>query len=148
MAHAGYLACLFVPQSFTETVARTLKDLEAIQDKFDFIAFRGLSGSLIAFVICHTLKKGMVVVRKDKKDEQCHSVNLVESEKDDIGRYVILDDQISTGATLRTILEKIKGAGLKGDCVGIYTHQVWVNKGDVYAYQMATPIPRLGRFQF
>ena len=132
MSHPSYLSNMFVRKNWDLTIKKTLKELRPLSATFDSIAFRGLSGGLIAPIICYNLKKGMVAVRKSRKDEPCHSSNSVESETDCIGRYIILDDQISSGATVLAMLDAIKNAKLEGRCVGIYTYQGFVTRGSIF----------------
>ena len=145
MAHAGYLTNVFVQANLKITVEKTLKELEPLKDSFDSIAFRGLSGGLIASIICYQMKKGMVAVRKDKKIEASHSQNKVESETDNIGRFIILDDQISSGTTVREMLKAITDMKLEGKCVGIYTYQGYTPRGSVWD-PTGQQIPRIGSY--
>lgn len=142
MAHAGYLGKLFATDNeFYETVERTLKDLTEIQDQFDSIAFRGLSGSLMAPIICYHLKKNMVAVRKGEKT---HSSLKVECRNDNqIGRYIILDDQVSGGGTVGEILTQLGVPSMVGTCVGVYTYSQICSKG---SFTYGSKLKRLGRF--
>jgi len=81
---------------------------------FDAIAFRGLSGALIAPIIAMQMGKSLLAVRKDEKT---HSIHKVEG---DISarRYIIVDDFIATGSTVRAILKHVKDfSGAK--CIGV-----------------------------
>lgn len=89
---------------------------------FDSIAFRGLSGSLIAPILAYELGKTLLAVRKRKREG--HSDRTVEG---DYGarRYIIVDDFIQSGKTINTIIEAVHdftdGEAL---CVGLYlTHE-------------------------
>ncbi len=107
--HCDYLAQALQRQDIEESVrtcVETLKDR-----KFDTIAFRGLSGLLIAPIVAHILKKEIIVVRKTPSGrrtlEECsHSIHKVEGHVA-AKRYVILDDFISGGGTVRAIIEEI-----------------------------------------
>ena len=83
-------------------------------DDFDAIAVRGLSGTLIAPVLALKLKKTLLVVRKG---EDCHSSQTVEG---DYGArsYVIVDDFVSSGRTVRAITEELAAAIPAAVCVG------------------------------
>ena len=96
---------------------------QAILKKYDFdaIAFRGLSGALIAIPMAHALDKTMIAVRK--KGENNHSGAGVEGDWV-ARRYVIMDDMISTGNTVRTIMRAIKNFSPNAECLGTL---VWLS---------------------
>lgn len=101
--------------------------------QFRAVAFRGMSGALIAPEIARRLGKSLTMVRKNKKD--CHSSYLVEGA---LGcDYIIVDDCIASGNTVREIQRDIRNeeirlrrerggynpeiAGMKhGRCVGLW----------------------------
>ena len=66
-----------------------------------------MSGVIIAVAVADRLKKKLILVRK--QGEKTHGKDLESSVG--IGRkfrYIIIDDQIDTGATIDRILEKIE----------------------------------------
>lgn len=73
---------------------------------FDTIAFRGMSGALIAPILALNLQKELILVRKP--DDDTHSWYKVEGNKS-ANRYVIVDDFESSGHTKRTIIEAVRG---------------------------------------
>jgi hypothetical protein len=78
-----------------------------LQDKshlFDAIAFRGMSGALIGPVLADRLDKKLIMVRKPT-DGESHSRMTVEGEKAD--RYIIVDDFVSSGSTVRAIIQAL-----------------------------------------
>ena len=97
-----------------ETVADCIDILRRYE--FDALAFRGQSGSLIAPVLALALDKTMLMVRKNMTD--CHSGQIVEG---DLGaqRYIIIDDLISSGKTVTTIVEEIAKVARKAVCLGV-----------------------------
>lgn len=101
------------------------KHLKTIQ--FDAIAFRGLSGAMIAPIVALRLNKSLLAVRKD--GEKTHSCYKVEG---DYGarRYIILDDFISGGNTARAILAEVKAAVPDAEFVGFYAYHDdgWMDK--------------------
>lgn len=147
MSHALYLSDLFNPHCFKVTVERTLADLSAIKDNFDSVAFRGFSGGLIAPIVCYHLQNNMVAVRKGEKSHSTEKVETVSGNS--IGRFIVIDDQISSGHTMDTILSSIERAGLTGKCVGVYLYRTLMY-GDFIYYRHDKPkdpgIPCLGRF--
>lgn len=77
-----------------------VKDLNA-----DAIAFRGLSGALVAPLVARELNIGMIAIRKR---ENCHSYDYVEGCIHEAENIIILDDLVSSGATIRAILEEMR----------------------------------------
>ena len=73
--------------------------------EFDAIAVRGVSGLLIGPAVADHLRKHLLVVRKPR--ETYHTDRLVEGEMD-IKSYVIVDDIIASGDTVRSILEGVR----------------------------------------
>ena len=73
-------------------------------DEFDAIAFRGMSGALLATPVALAMKKTLILVRH--LDDPSHSEEMVEG--DCTARtYVILDDFIASGDTVRAIKEAV-----------------------------------------
>lgn len=85
---------------------------------FDSIAFRGMSGALIAPALAVRLRKGMVMVRKD--DASSHSSFSVEGNRL-ASRYIIVDDFVDSGSTRDQIIEAVGRFSLSRDvtCLGV-----------------------------
>lgn len=85
---------------------------------FDAIAFTGLSGSVIAGAVGLAMDKYLYCVRKD--GENRHSGYQCEGPGTGL-RYVIIDDFISTGSTLRRIRNMVSAhTDNAAQCVGAY----------------------------
>lgn len=84
--------------------------------EFDAIAFRGMSGALIAPVVASRLKKSLIMVRKPNDDS--HSTHKVEGDSA-ARRYIILDDFCCNGDTQRAIREAITTFAPKAVCLGV-----------------------------
>jgi len=82
---------------------RVLKEF----DDFDTIAFSGNSGSLMSFPLAHRLNKEIIVVRKPRETESVHSCLMVEGVIPFNRRIIIIDDFVSTGKTIRYIVNTI-----------------------------------------
>jgi adenine/guanine phosphoribosyltransferase-like PRPP-binding protein len=108
MSHTPVISCvphlspLLTPKRLKALVPKLVKNLK--KRNFDAIAFRGLSGAMIAPIVAMRLNKTLIAVRKGEKAHSCHTV------EGDIGAksYIILDDLIDSGATVRAIVEGIK----------------------------------------
>ena len=100
---------------------RFLKTME-----FDAIAFRGMSGCLFAAVLAYELRKPMIMVRKRVKrgdggyTTDSHSSMFVEGDQS-ARTYIIVDDFIASGATVREIHKEIKEVMPEARCIGIMT---------------------------
>ena len=97
--HASYLRDVFLnPQGSVELVAQRLKGIQ-----YDTIVGCGVSGTILLFPLQARLGKHVAVIRKP--NDGTHSMQNIEGT---IGsRYVIVDDQVSSGATVRYIKEQI-----------------------------------------
>lgn len=116
--HASYLKDFFDVKQRTKIVDTAVKKLKRIKSKFDAIAFSGMSGALMAPIVAHELGKRVIAVRKP--DEKPHSSHRTEGVHGD--RYIILDDFIFSGDTLKRIKESIEQEAVFGPCVGCYLY--------------------------
>jgi|SRR5579864_2987186 len=116
-----------------EGVTRIVADaVEKLRDlNFDTIAFRGMSGALIAPIIAHQLGKEIAMIRKE--GVTTHSVCSYEGYKE-VKRYVIVDDFVSTGDTIAKIMEAMRrhnGSGIK--LAAVYTYYgIWSSKAGLH----------------
>lgn len=92
-----------------EAVERTVKALSEHLDKFDFIAVRGCSGMLVGAPVSLAIGKPLVVARKPTEDSHSWSGKLI-NDAHAHGRYIFLDDFISSGATERAVIQAIEEA--------------------------------------
>jgi orotate phosphoribosyltransferase len=91
-----------------------LKDLDI---QYDGIACCGASGMLVIPQIAELLKKNIILIRK-KIDG--YSDFLVEGANS--RRYIILDDLICSGNTVKHILKSIKEESPRSECIGVYCY--------------------------
>ena len=118
-----------------ENIIRILK----VHD-FDAIAFSGLSGALFAPMVAMGLNKTLLAVRKG---EPCHSGRQVEGDYN-ARRYVILDDFIAAGGTVRHILEEIRDAAPNAECIGILEY-CYINRLSDPEFALSSPDKYEGR---
>lgn len=111
---ASHLYELLNPETLKERIASAVTLLS--KHEFDAVAFRGLSGALVAPSIALAMGKTMIAVRKD--GENCHSNHHVEGDHG-AEKYVIIDDFISSGKTCREIVQKIYGVNPSAICIGV-----------------------------
>lgn len=105
----------------SQTVTRTVSSLFPHKEEFDSIAVQGTSGLLIGSPVAIAMNKPLVIVRED--DElQCWHSHDVENAANAGRRVLFLDDQISSGATLRDVKNKL-AKYTHGRVVATYLYQ-------------------------
>lgn len=120
--HSSYLRKFLEPDKLKDHIRMACV---ALSDwDFDAIAFRGMSGALIAPPVALALGKTLIMVRKP--DEDSHAIrwsipkenHLVEG---DAGArtYIIVDDFISSGRTKEAIIEAVKNFAPHARCLGL-----------------------------
>ena len=95
-----YLHELYRPKDLQHLIRKIRRALQYI--RYDAIAFRGTSGAAVAFPLSVDLGKPLLHVRK----KGCHCREKVEGQVD-AKTYVVIDDFVSSGATLREIKKQI-----------------------------------------
>ena len=104
-------------ESLEERLHLAERVLKVNEHRFDSIAFRGMSGAFLGPPLAMRLHKGMILVRKDVDDS--HSCMLLEGFKE-CGRYVIVDDFVSTKSTINNIIDTVYNKiGPATVCVGV-----------------------------
>lgn len=91
--------------------------LRKIKDSFDTIACCGVSGLMVVPQIAEILDKHILLVRKD---ERCYSDFKLEGVAP--YRYIIIDDLICSGNTVRHIKSSIKEEHPIAKCMGVYCY--------------------------
>lgn len=102
--HSTYLHVVVNHITLPKLVTHIANLLKPHKKQFDAIAFRGLSGALIAPLVAVRMKKHFLAVRKPS--EKNHSTMKVEGDFD-AQRYIILDDFIDSGETIKEIITEI-----------------------------------------
>lgn len=110
-----------------DAIKRARTVLVPLLGKIDGFVGRGMSGVCMGNVIAYALGRPFAIVRKDEDIESSHSWMRVEyprvSAFETIAwRYVIVDDFISSGATVRTIVTEMKEHCPKAQCVGVFVY--------------------------
>ena len=128
MITTSYLGTIFTTDKFKICVDVAVKDLTAFGlDKFEAIAFTGVSGAALAFPLSYLLNKPLLCVRK----ETCNSHFITDSYnpsfvEGDAGTqsYIIVDDFITTGNTINYINRKISDElGFNVKFIGYYLYK-------------------------
>lgn len=93
---------------YKQLTYKVVANVERLQAKlkFDSIAFSGYSGCAMAYPVGMLTGIPLICVRKDK--ENSHAATLVEGGKDrDHQKYLIIDDFVSSGTTIKRIMDEI-----------------------------------------
>ena len=98
-------------------IIKAVCDLRRIADSFDSIACCGVSGLLVVAQVAELLNKNIIIVRKGEK---CYSEFRTEGVAP--FRYIILDDLICSGGTVRYIKKVLKDEYSRSSCIGVYCY--------------------------
>lgn len=104
---SGYTKHFVRPESLRATIESCVTYLEhnKLTHAFDTIAFRGMSGAIVAPSVAMRLSKEVIMVRKP--GESAHSSYNVEGNRE-ARRVLIVDDFVNSGNTVRIIAEAVK----------------------------------------
>ena len=97
-------------------IVKAVCNLRKISNEFDSIACCGVSGLVVVPQIAELLNKHIVIIRKP--DEKCYSDFPMEGVTP--FRYVIVDDLICSGSTIKHIKNTIYEDCPKAQCIGAY----------------------------
>jgi len=120
LIQTDYLRHVFDKEEFVRTLNNAENDIMEWGDDFDSIAFTGVSGAALAFPLSVSLDKSLLCVRK--RGESNHSPFVVEGYIDTMS-YIIVDDFVHSGATIRRIIREIKLVAPAAIAKGIYLYK-------------------------
>jgi adenine/guanine phosphoribosyltransferase-like PRPP-binding protein len=98
-------------------IIQTFSDIRKLQLDFDTIVASGISGLMVAPPVAELLDKNLCVVRTTSK---CYSEFVVEGVVP--SRYIIIDDLICSGSTIKRIMREMKEHAPRSICIGVYTY--------------------------
>ena len=98
-------------------IMTTYQDLKKYDGSYDAIACCGTSGLMVVPQIAELLNKNIVVVRKNTDG---YSDFMVEGA--DTSKYIIIDDLICSGGTVKHIIKNIQEEQRRAKCVGVYSY--------------------------
>ncbi len=142
---SDYLAPVMSPITLQKVVRKACAVIKKTGIEFDAIAFRGFSGALVAPMVACRLRKGFLAVRKRKENEDCHSSHSVEGAVRADCNYIIIDDLISSGATIWHIVNELNEYTYEDynaeaqntithrhtrKCVGVFLYNTWADDDD------------------
>lgn len=113
------------PDQLESVVRYVCQVLERVE--FDTIVFRGFSGAIVGPIVALRMGKPWVLVRKNQ--DASHSCNRIEGS---VGSaYVIIDDFIERGTTIREIVGAVYELYPHSRCVGAVLHdECWARRQD------------------
>jgi adenine/guanine phosphoribosyltransferase-like PRPP-binding protein len=112
--HASHMFYSIRPSALQDAINASRDILKKYT--FDAFAFRGMSGALLAAPFALAFDKGLILVRKE--NDNSHSRMLVEG-MHTAKQYVIIDDFIASGATIRAILKDVEVFAPEAVCIGV-----------------------------
>lgn len=103
---SGYLDDTFDPKKLARCVKRVAGNMKKLKKtlRFDAIAFRGISGAALAFPVSALTGIPLIYIRKEKNSHG----DKIEGVSKSVRTYVILDDFVSLGGTVRSIIKMIE----------------------------------------
>jgi hypothetical protein len=126
-------------------VERSVMRLKPDAERFEAIVVRGMSGLIVGPMVASRLKKPWCVVRKP--GEGTHSDHKAVEGWHNFRSYIIVDDLIASGGTVRLIQKTIRESALASlnkwergvpECVGYYLYNhdelVWRGDGKNYSF--------------
>ena len=116
---AGHLTVMLNPKRAKFTVKQVIRMIRERKLEFDAIVCRGVSGLLIAPIVAMRLNKTLIVVRKGEKTHSAYTVEGDHGAK----RYLILDDFIDGGDTVRAIIKCVFEVNRAAICVGFIAYK-------------------------
>lgn len=118
-----YLRTIFYPDIFPRTIEKTLAAAWSLKEEYgyDTIAFCGMSGAAMAFILAYELEVQLLCVRKASDNSHFHDMNRgrVLEGNVDTKKYLLVDDFISSGDTVNYIMDSIRNDGSSAECVAM-----------------------------
>lgn len=112
---SDYLNTVLTAEGLNRVINEMTGHLTPHEGEFSAVAFRGMSGAVVAPGVAQRLNKDLIVVRKPH--EINHSNMGVEGVE--CKAYVIIDDFIDSGTTIKEIRRAVRQEEIFGKLVGI-----------------------------
>jgi adenine/guanine phosphoribosyltransferase-like PRPP-binding protein len=123
----SHLRSVYESGLFEKTVGKAIETADILLQKyqFDTIAFTGMSGAAMAYILAYKLGLQLLCVRKKTDGSHFHrsyqfrDTGLVCEGNLGSKRYLIVDDFISTGNTIKYIVESVYTEAPFAKCVAM-----------------------------
>lgn len=148
--HSDYLSKVFNPTSLKILADRCIERCVAIMlsNPFDAIAFTGISGASMAYILSYNLGVPLICVRKKNDDShytRSHYGHIKGRLEGNITAksYLIVDDWIESGDTVKRIGATIREFNPQAKCAGMLAYQgsSWNPKANVGTWDKPEIIP-------
>ncbi len=119
--NSAYLMDVVNPENAPKVLNTLIKYIKSSKVQFDTIICRGTSGLLAAPYVAMKMKKHLIIVRKSDGN---HASVATEGYRNP-QRYIIIDDFIATGNTVRIIIKTIEENFRNNNpkCVAIFCYR-------------------------
>jgi orotate phosphoribosyltransferase-like protein len=91
------------------------------REYFDTIAFSGISGSSIGFILAQLMDKEIISVRQPGVERRAGSQYNEEGYRHAL-RYVVVDDLISTGTTVARVIRGVRKIAPQAELIGVLVY--------------------------
>jgi adenine/guanine phosphoribosyltransferase-like PRPP-binding protein len=93
------------PRKLKNRIQKCVNILTPLKNNFDSIAFMGISGALVAPAVASELGKHLIAVRKEITRHSTHNVEVGFKKPKN---YIIIDDFVDSGSTIKSIVQNIQ----------------------------------------
>lgn len=116
---SAYLHSGLDPATVKERTTLMLRRLRARRIDFDAVVYSGQSGALFGPILAYKTGTYPLFVRKPGELKGTHSNIVVEGEVHNINRYIIVDDFMDSGATVKRIEKMMRSHRPRAELAGI-----------------------------
>jgi len=102
-----------------ETIEACIAKLS--HEEFDTIAFSGISGASIGFILAHMMDKEVISVRQPGVKRRAGNQYTEEGYRHAL-KYIVVDDLISTGTTVARVIRGVRKIAPKAELAGILVY--------------------------
>lgn len=102
-----------------ETIEACIEKLS--REEFDTLAFSGISGSSIGFILAHMMNKEVISVRQPEVKRRAGNQYTEEGYRHAL-KYIVVDDLISTGTTVARVIRGVRKIAPQAQLAGILVY--------------------------
>jgi len=102
-----------------ETIEACIAKLS--HEEFDTIAFSGISGASIGFILAHMMDKEVISVRQPGVKRRAGNQYTEEGYRHAL-KYIVVDDLISTGTTVARVIRGVRKIAPQAELAGILVY--------------------------
>ena len=134
----AYLRCIYDMKEHKRILNKLSKTIKKINRKtpIEAIAFAGMSGAAVAFPLSVSLRIPLICIRKYRSS---HFTGTYEGAIIQ-GNYVIIDDLVDSGDTIRRIHKNVKKVCCDAKLVGVLLYNQELGRDNCYEYYFDAPV--------